>query len=770
MNTGKQINAMVLMLFVLAVVAGVYALWDEHRAENAEADQLELTAERGATTYALNCRLCHGDRGEGGVAGGRLPQAFPLNTEALRGIQDGQFSFDAFEDAFNRVSHTITCGRVGKFMPTWGQSQGGTLNEEQIRQLTVLITGGDPRLGLHEEEGFWDLAQEHADELDAEATQHAAVAMPDGTFNADETELIVTNAAPFSPGMYIRIQEERLRVQPKGLIVTRGVGGTEVAEHEVGAAIQRIEAGDAVDTGETLSELAGDDPEGDTLLEVSEVRHFATGDVLQIDDERVRVEEVLNGVPTTYQTLVQDVGREPDELILSGAQGFEVGDVVRLDAELMRVREIRDDADIGITLNGDISASDERISVSDASIFQEDYVVRLNDELVRVIGQVDTHQVISQQIGRAETSFEVSGTAGLREGMVIRMGTELMRIREVTPARIEVQREGPAAHTAGTAIELADAAEGEETETGQTLLESVGTDETSFVISGTSGITEGDSYLIDSEQVTVRRLQPARLRVERAVEGSDVATHSSRVPIFAGNLIDVERGFGGTSAAAHDGGTPVRFTEIVVQREFDGSELQDHSRGAEVFLGNRLIVDRGVAVGAASSPTEPADHANGELVMAFPEAPEPERNLGEACGLVAQPETTPAEGEEPTPTPGGTPAEGAVVNVSLTEFAISPDPQSVPAGPVTFQVSNDGTIDHNLRVIATDLAADALPTSGPGVDEGSPDIEVLASTPDFGGGESQTLSVTLEPATYVLICNFPGHYASGMFTTFEVTE
>lgn len=770
MNTGKQINAMVVLLFVLAVVAGVYALWDEHRAENAEADQLELIAERGATTYALNCRLCHGDRGEGGLEGGRLPQALTLDREDLRGIQDGQFSQDAFEDAFRFVSHTITCGRVGSFMPTWGEEQGGVLNAEQIRQLAVLITGGDPELGLHREEGFWDLAQEHADEIDAQATEHAAVAMPDGTFNADETELVVTNAAPFTPGMYIRIQEERLRVQPKALVVQRGVGGTEVAEHEVGAAIQRIEAGGAVDTGETLSAVAGNDPAEDTRLEVSDVRAFAPGDVLQIDEERVRVQEVLNGVPTTYQTLVQDVGREPDELILSGAEGIEIGAVIRLDGELMRVREIRNDGDIGVTLNSDISASDERISVSDASIFQEDYVVRLDDELARVVGQVDTGQVLGELIGRAETSFPVSGTVGLDEGMVIRMETELMRIIQVSPARIRVEREGPASHAAGAALELAQPSEGEDADTGQTLLESVGTDEDTFLVSGTSGLTEGEAYLIDGERFTVRSVQPAELRVQRAVDGTEATQHPSRVPIFAGNLIDVERGVAGTSASAHEGGTPVRFTEVMVEREFAGSELQDHSRGAEVFLGNRLIVDRGVAVPPSTRETEPADHPNGELVRAFPQAPEPQLNLGEACGLRRQAEPTPAGGEEPTPTPGATPAEGEVVNVSLTEFAVSPDPESVPAGPVTFQVSNDGTIDHNLRVIATDLAADALPEDGPVVDEASPELEVLGSTPDFGPGESQTVNVTLEPGAYVLICNFAGHYASGMFTTFEVTQ
>ena len=140
MNTGKQINAMVVVLFLLVISAGAYALWDNDRAETGEAEQVELSEERAANTYALNCRLCHGDRGEGGAAGGRLPEAPPLDRDDLRGIEDGEFSQDAFDKAFRFVSNTITCGRVGAKMPTWGQSQGGALSEEQIRQLAVLIT------------------------------------------------------------------------------------------------------------------------------------------------------------------------------------------------------------------------------------------------------------------------------------------------------------------------------------------------------------------------------------------------------------------------------------------------------------------------------------------------------------------------------------------------------------------------------------------------------------------------------------------------------
>ena len=70
MNTGKQINAMVLVVLLLAIATGAYAMWDNSRADTAKDEQLAKTSERAATTFALNCRLCHGDRGEGGLVDG----------------------------------------------------------------------------------------------------------------------------------------------------------------------------------------------------------------------------------------------------------------------------------------------------------------------------------------------------------------------------------------------------------------------------------------------------------------------------------------------------------------------------------------------------------------------------------------------------------------------------------------------------------------------------------------------------------------------------
>jgi mono/diheme cytochrome c family protein/plastocyanin len=142
MNTSKQINVMILLVFLSVLITGGYTLWDQSRADEAEGEQLEKTVWRGAWLFSQNCRTCHGDAGEGGAASNRLRQAPALNREDLQGLVDGVRDPIDYANDFKFVYYTITCGRVGKVMPAWGQSQGGTLNEEQIKQLTTLILNG----------------------------------------------------------------------------------------------------------------------------------------------------------------------------------------------------------------------------------------------------------------------------------------------------------------------------------------------------------------------------------------------------------------------------------------------------------------------------------------------------------------------------------------------------------------------------------------------------------------------------------------------------
>ena len=127
--------------------------------------------------------------------------------------------------------------------------------------------------------------------------------------------------------------------------------------------------------------------------------------------------------------------------------------------------------------------------------------------------------------------------------------------------------------------------------------------------------------------------------------------------------------------------------------------------------------------------------------------------------------TTPPDAVEPTE-PAGT--EASTVDVGLTEFTVSPSPDSTAAGSVTFNLSNSGAQPHNLRVIRTDLDADDLPLGedGLGVDEDQ--VDVVASSGDLDPAATDEISADLEAGSYVLICNVLTHYGEGMTVAFTV--
>lgn len=125
---------------------------------------------------------------------------------------------------------------------------------------------------------------------------------------------------------------------------------------------------------------------------------------------------------------------------------------------------------------------------------------------------------------------------------------------------------------------------------------------------------------------------------------------------------------------------------------------------------------------------------------------------------------------EPTDVSAATEPAAAetTIDVSLAEFTIEPSDNSAPAGTVTFNVTSDGAIFHNFRVIATDLAPDALPTDDAtfGVDEAQ--VDIVASSADLDPGDAEEVTVDLEAGSYVLICNIPTHYDIGMTVAFTI--
>jgi uncharacterized cupredoxin-like copper-binding protein len=85
---------------------------------------------------------------------------------------------------------------------------------------------------------------------------------------------------------------------------------------------------------------------------------------------------------------------------------------------------------------------------------------------------------------------------------------------------------------------------------------------------------------------------------------------------------------------------------------------------------------------------------------------------------------------------------GTAVAVTEKEFSITLDKTSFAPGDYTFAIQNKGSFKHNLTI------------EGPGVDS--------KTSPTLVGGESGSLTVTLQKGTYELKCSIPGHKDKGM--------
>jgi uncharacterized cupredoxin-like copper-binding protein len=126
---------------------------------------------------------------------------------------------------------------------------------------------------------------------------------------------------------------------------------------------------------------------------------------------------------------------------------------------------------------------------------------------------------------------------------------------------------------------------------------------------------------------------------------------------------------------------------------------------------------------------------------------------------------------------GGGAAEGGEVNVVLSEFIVEPDPDSADAGEITFVVDNQGGETHEFVVVEA-ASADELPVDDDGAfDEAAfGEDNVLGEIEDVNSGDTQELTLDLEPGDYVLLCNVveeedtevESHFAEGMHASFTV--
>ncbi len=135
---------------------------------------------------------------------------------------------------------------------------------------------------------------------------------------------------------------------------------------------------------------------------------------------------------------------------------------------------------------------------------------------------------------------------------------------------------------------------------------------------------------------------------------------------------------------------------------------------------------------------------------------------------------------------GGDEAAGTVVNVTMEEWTFKLDKSEVPAGLVTFKVTNKGQLEHELMVYPPQKdmrrMLEELKEAARRGEEAHAEVEGLVRSVEgeeeleLEPGESGTFTVNLSPGTYELGCLVTQtaggetfvHHERGMYTTLKV--
>ena len=94
------------------------------------------------------------------------------------------------------------------------------------------------------------------------------------------------------------------------------------------------------------------------------------------------------------------------------------------------------------------------------------------------------------------------------------------------------------------------------------------------------------------------------------------------------------------------------------------------------------------------------------------------------------------------------------------------------AGDVTFNLVNEGSIPHEFIVARSDKSAEELlalvDPATHRIDEAV--LDAIGEQPEYGPGESKSLTLNLTPGHYVVFCNIEGHYANGMRADLDIAD
>jgi uncharacterized cupredoxin-like copper-binding protein len=115
--------------------------------------------------------------------------------------------------------------------------------------------------------------------------------------------------------------------------------------------------------------------------------------------------------------------------------------------------------------------------------------------------------------------------------------------------------------------------------------------------------------------------------------------------------------------------------------------------------------------------------------------------------------------------------QDATAGSNMTGMKMTATPDSVKAGRVTIRATNQSLdLVHEVIIVRPPANGAKLPYDDNTVSIIEKRIDDVGDVSDLPPGKSGSLTLTLTPGNYLLICNQPNHYQAGMRTKLTVTQ
>jgi plastocyanin/mono/diheme cytochrome c family protein len=425
---------------------------------------------------------------------------------------------------------------------------------------------------------------------------------------------------------------------------------------------------------------------------------------------------------TPAKHLEEAVGASDTTFALNNARGLKPGQTLRIDdepddGEYEIVQVI--DAPAGSLLAADAGKDDTELSLQEAAIFEPGDIIIIEKELLEVIA-APAQNNLAEDVSASVTELALVDAAGFEAEEVVKVGLEKMRIISVAGDTLRVER----AYDGSKAAEHP--AESLATEVGvqDDLAGDIGADDVSIELIDSGGFAEGQVIKIDGEKLRIVLVSGDTLEVERGFDGTKADEHEKDTSVLQQiNVIEVERGVDGTDARKHKVKKEVFEvgTEVEVERGFFKTEAAEHEADAHVFNGPIIPPDSITGSGEGNPPCGQSRFVQRDIV---------------------------AEIVEIT----GTVDVSMQDNVFDIDGKQNPTLKAASGATVTFNIANEGSAAHNLRI------------AGP---DGEYDTEDdIVSDPDLiTGGNGGTLQFTaVSTGTFDYRCDFHAAQMLGKIT------